>query len=70
MVEELVGKFLSPYAYSIPFNLIYCIYEFDCSQQCSGVKIFDIEKLSRIAHIDRPSGGKYGSISMIHACIK
>ena len=25
---------------------------------CSGIKIFDIEKMIRIAHIDRPTGGE------------
>ena len=34
-----------------PFEIIYV-------SLCSGIKIFDIEKMIRIAHIDRPTGGE------------
>ena len=40
--------------------------------KCSGVRIFDIETVSRIAHIDRPTGARanlYPTISDLHPCI-
>ena len=27
----------------------------------SGIKLFDIEKMARIAHIDRPTGGEFSA---------